>query len=83
MSTRELCSSGSTDRPGGRKRLQSNAEEVIAKRSKTNDNDSASEDEEPVKKVVTKVKGKKGKNSRYVPYPCEGLIVPTYNLSVG
>jgi hypothetical protein len=65
MSTRELCSSGGTDRPGGQKRLQSNA------------------DEEPVKKVVTKVKGKKGKNSRYVPYPCEGLIVPTYNLSVG
>ena len=73
MSTRELRSSGGTDRPGGRKRLQSNADEVITKRSKTNDNDSDDE-EEPVKKVATKGKGKKGKKPRYVPYPCEGSI---------
>ena len=51
------------------------------KRSKTNNNNS--ENEEPVKKVVTKGKGKKGK--RYVLYYFNGLIlvVPTYNLSVG
>jgi hypothetical protein len=67
MSTRELRSLGGTDRPGGRKRLQStgNADEVIAKRTKTNNNDS--DDEElPVKKVATKGKGKKGKKPRYV-----------------
>lgn len=67
MSTRELRSLGGTDRPGGRKRLQStgNSDEVIAKRTKTNNNDS--DDEElPVKKVATKGKGKKGKKPRYV-----------------
>jgi hypothetical protein len=73
MSTRELRSLGGTDRPGGRKRLQSNADEVIAKRTKTNKKDSDDE-EQPEKKVVTKGKGKKGKKPRYVPYPCEGLF---------
>jgi len=65
MTTRQLRSSG------GRKRLQSNADEVIAKRSKTNDkhedndpdNDSH-DDEQPVKKAVMKGKVKKGKNPR-------------------
>jgi hypothetical protein len=85
MSTRELRSLGGTDRPGGRKRLQSNADEVSAKRTKTNDNDSDDE-EQPVKKVAMKGKGKKGKKPRYVPFPCEGIyyqLIPTYNLSVG
>ena len=63
MSTRELRSLG------GRKRQQSNADEVIAKRSKNDDNDSdndSDDEEQPVKKAATKGKGKKGKKPRYV-----------------
>lgn len=76
---RELRSLRSTDRapsppkyaPGGRKRLQSNADEVIPKRSKTanRDNDEDDDDDleqQPVKKAATKSKGKKGKNTRFV-----------------
>ena len=55
----------------GRKRLQSNADEVNAKRSKTTNNDDDEESEvEPqqLKKTATKGKGKKGKQSRCVMY---------------
>jgi hypothetical protein len=78
MSTRELHSLGGTDRPGGRKRLQSNADDVSAKRPKTNDNDS--DDEGQPKKKVTKGKGKKGKKPRYVSFPCEGILPGNTNL---
>ena len=64
MSTHELRSLGGMDRPGGWKRLQSNADELITKRAKTNKNDSDDE-EQPEKKVVMKGKGKKGKKPRY------------------
>ena len=76
MSARELRSLGGMDRPVGQKRLQSNADELIAKRTKTNDNNSDDEEqaEQPVKKVATKGKGRKGKKTRYVPYPYEGLL---------
>jgi hypothetical protein len=55
----------------GRKRLQSNADEVIAKRSRTTNNDDDEESEvtvEPqqLKKAATKSKGKKGKQTRCV-----------------
>jgi hypothetical protein len=75
MSARELR---------GRKRLQSNADEATAKRSKTAQEDSEEEnievEQQPVKKTATKGKGKKGK--RCVSYFYEGLY-PAYNLSVG
>jgi len=57
----------------GRKRNQSNADEVIAKRSKTTNNDDDEESEvtvEPqqLKKAATKGKGKQGKKTRCVMY---------------
>ena len=67
MSVRELRSMR-----GGRKWLQSNADEVTAKRSKTtnNDSDDGGNDEEqaeqPVKKAATRGKAKKGKKPRFV-----------------
>ena len=57
---------------GERKQLQSNADEVTSKRSKTinNDLDDGGNDEEhaeqPVKKAATRGKAKKGKKSRFV-----------------
>ena len=75
MSTRELCSSRGQSSPpkhapGGRKRLQSNADEATPKRSKmTNDDEEEGGievDQQTVKKVATKGKGKKGKNPRFV-----------------
>ena len=67
MSVRELQSMH-----GGRKQLQSNADEVTSKRSKTinNDSDDGGNDEEqaeqPVKKAATQGKAKKGKRPRFV-----------------
>ena len=75
MSARELHSlrgrqSSSPKRAGGRKRLQSNADEVIAKRSKINEEDEAEQAEQPVKKAVTvtkgNLKGKKEIQARFV-----------------
>ena len=83
MSTRELRSLGGTDRPGGRKWLQSNTDDVSAKRTKTNDNDSDDEEQpvkKPVKKAATKGKGKKGKKPMYVLFLCEGVLPGNTNL---
>ena len=83
MSTRELRSLGGTDRPGGRKRLQSNTDDVSAKRTKTNDNDSDDEEQpvkKPVKKAATKGKGKKGKKPMYVLFLCEDVLPGNTNL---
>jgi hypothetical protein len=81
MSARELRSlrgRGSPPKhaPGGRKRLQSNADEATPKRPKTTNNseeEGSIEEEQPekrpVKKAATKGKGKKGKQTRFVVYP--------------
>ena len=67
--------------PRGRKRLQSNADEVTSKRSKAANNDgeegSIEVEEQPVKKAATKGKGKKEKKSRCVTLQYKHL--PTYN----
>jgi hypothetical protein len=59
--------------PGARKRLQSNADEAIPKRSKTTNNDEDIEGEpaeqQPVKKAAKKGEDKKGKKTRFVAYP--------------
>jgi hypothetical protein len=78
MSTRKLCSLRGSQisppklAPGGRKRLQSNADEATPKRSKTTNNDEDSEveraEQQPVKKAATKGKDK-GKKNRFVAYP--------------
>jgi hypothetical protein len=96
MSARELRSfRGSQNSPkrapGGRKRLQSNADdsEATLKRSKTTNNDEDIEvehaEQQPVKKAATKGKGKKGKKTRYVAYPYMRTYghLPAYNPFVG
>ena len=84
MSVRELRSMR-----GGRKRLQSNGDEVTPKRSKTTNNDLddggnyEEQAEQPVKKAATQGKAKKGKKSRFVTIHIWTVIVMVYNYSVG
>lgn len=89
MSARELRSglvrgTDRADAPGGRKRLQSNADEAAPKRPKTVNNDeeeeSNEEEEQPVRKAATKGKGKKGKKPMFVTYPYERLVA-AYQLT--
>ena len=75
MSVRELQSMH-----GGRKQLQSNADEVTSKRSKTinNDSDDGGNDEEhaeqPVKKAATQARPRRGKNPGSLLYTYEQLL---------
>jgi hypothetical protein len=74
MSARELRSlRGSQNSPpklapGGRKRLQSNADEATPIRLKTTNNNEEDVEQQPVKKAAMKGKGKKGKKARFVAY---------------